>query len=170
MKVKSVKANNRARRLELTCASGTHHFPYAQLRPAPSASNPLVEVFVDAELAREGVTYRLRDGAEQSLLLDEVLFFNQEPEYMRELIVREASALAGRLLSETPLSGRAIARQLGTTSAQIKRLADPNQTTNRLENVLALLHVLDARIELRVVPRGKKPQRIVVPRPGKMTA
>ncbi len=168
MKVRSVKANNRARRLELTTARGTRHFPYAQLRPAPTAGNRLKTVFVDRELAREGVTYCLEDGTEQSVLLDEVLFFNQEPEFMRELLVRRASAIAAKLLEETPLSIRGVARLLGTNSAQIKRLADPNTTANHLENVLALLHVLDAEIEVRVTPRHGKPESISVPLPGEV--
>ncbi len=168
MKVKSVKANNRARRLELTTSRGVHHFPYAQLDPVPTSDNRIEDVFVDREIAREGVTYRLEDGAEQSLLLDQVLFFNHEPDYMRELLVRKASALAGRLLQETPLSTRAVARLLATNSAQVNRLADPNTTTNHLENVLALLHVLDAEIELRVTPRDGTSESISVPLPGEV--
>ena len=111
MKVQKVKANNRAKRLELTTRRGVYHFPYAQLRPCPGTDNKIVTVDVDAELAREGVTYTLQDGSEQSVLLDEVLYFNEEPAFMRQLLLRQASAMAAKLLGRTPLSRRQIAKQ-----------------------------------------------------------
>ena len=151
MKVRGVKFNNRAKQLELTTYAGAMFpFPYARLKPQPTRSNPLVDVHVDRELAREAVTYRLRGGEEQSVLLDEVLHHNEDPNYMLRLLQHQLSVEAQKHLKTTDLSLRAIARVLRTSPAQIYRLVDPANTTKNLNNLIKLLQVLGVKVDVKL--------------------
>src|SRR3546814_13924656 len=81
MKIQKVEPDNRRRRFEVTTRRGVLAFPYARCEPAPSPDDRLVEVFVDAELGREAITYRLESGAEGSIHVDSVLEVNAHPDY-----------------------------------------------------------------------------------------
>lgn len=53
------------REIEMVAQSGTsHRFPHDQMTPPPSNEDPIRKIFVDPELASEGVTYFLASGAE----------------------------------------------------------------------------------------------------------
>ena len=78
MKIRSVTFNNRRKSFEVTTSRGSLSFPYAKADPSPSAEDPLVEVFVDKELGREGFTYVLRSGTEGTVHIEQVLDYNQD--------------------------------------------------------------------------------------------
>jgi len=157
MKVRSVTTNNRASQLELTTYSGkSYAFPYAELRPSPNTDDPIREAYVDKELAREAVTYVLESGKEQSLLLDQVLHFNEEPNYMLKVLMHQLSVEAQRRLKTTKLSRRTLARLLRTSPAQIYRLADPAYTKKNLNKLVNLLQVLGAKVDVKVSDDSKK--------------
>src|SRR3546814_21020584 len=81
MKIQKVEPDNRRRRFEVTTRRGVLAFPYARCEPAPSPDDRLVEVFVDAELGREAVTYRLESGAAGRIQVDPVLDVHARTDY-----------------------------------------------------------------------------------------
>jgi len=82
---------------------------------------------VDDEVGGEGFTYRLASGLEGSVHIEQVLEYNEDPSYMRDLLVYRLTLEAQRRVSESSLSKREIIRRLGTSPAQFYRLLDlPN--------------------------------------------
>ena len=55
-----------------------------------------------------------------------------------------------RRMAESPLSKREIVRRLGTSAAQLYRLLDQTNYRKSVDQVLALLQVLNCEIELVV--------------------
>src|SRR3990172_6021280 len=113
VRIVSVVANGRRRAFEIGVPGGAHSFPYAKCNPRPSAADPVVEVFVDPELADEAFTYRLRAGGEGSVHIDWVLDYNRDPVYLRDMLLYELTLAAQKHLAETLLSKREIIRRMG---------------------------------------------------------
>ena len=150
MKVTSVTANNRKRAFEVKTRRGQWLFPYSKAEPEPTTSDPLVELYIDPELGREGFTYLLASGAEGSVLVDHVLDYNEEPGYMRDLLLHNLTVEARERIEASPLSKREIIRRLGTSPAQFYRLIDPTNYRKSVDKMLALLQVLDCEVEMIV--------------------
>jgi len=153
VKITTVTANNRKRAFEVTTQRGQWLFPYSKAEPEPTASDPLVELYIDPELGREGFTYLLASGAEGSVLVDHVLDYNEEPGYMRDLLLYNLTVEALERIEASPLSKREIIRRLGTSPAQFYRLIDPTNYRKSVDKMLALLQVLDCEVE--VIVRAK---------------
>jgi len=153
VKITSVTANNRKRAFEVKTRRGQWPFPYSKAEPAPTASDPLVELYVDPELGREGFTYLLASGAEGSVHIDHVLDYNEEPGYMRDLLLYNLTVDALERIEASPLSKREIIRRLGTSPAQFYRLLDTTNYRKSVDKMLALLQVLDCEVE--VIVRAK---------------
>ena len=153
MKITSVTANNHKRAFEVTTRRRQWTFHYGKAEPPPTRSDPMVELYVDPELGREGFTYRLASGAEGSVLMDHVLDYNEDPAYMRDLLLYNLTVEALERLETSPLSKREIIRRLGTSPAQFYRLIDPTNYRKSVDKMLTLLRVLDCEIE--VIVRAK---------------
>jgi hypothetical protein len=153
VKISSVKADNRRKEFILVTETGARYpFPYAQCAPAPRPGNRLLEVFIDGELANEAFSYRLQSGNEGSVHLEQVLEYNEEPEYLAELLLYRLSLEAGKRVDQSRMSRRQIARQLNTSVPQLYRLLDPANTGKSMKQLVALLHVLDCDVDLVVRP------------------
>lgn len=150
MKITSVRANNRKRVFEVVTRSGEWPFPYGKTDPSPTPADPIVDVYVDPELAREGFTYLLASGAEGSVMMDHVLDYNEEPGYMRDLLLYNLTAEALTRIETTSLSRREIIRRLGTSPAQFYRLLDTTNYRKSVDKMLALLQVLGCEVEVTV--------------------
>jgi hypothetical protein len=153
VKITSVTANNRKRAFEVKTRRGQWPFPYSKAEPAPTPSDPLVELYIDPELGREGFTYLLASGAEGSVHIDHVLDYNEEPGYMRDLLLYNLTVEALERIEASPLSKREIIRRLGTSPAQFYRLLDTTNYRKSIDKMLALLQVLDCEVE--VIVRAK---------------
>ena len=153
MKITSVNANNRKRAFEVTTRRGQWPFPYGKADPTPTPADPLAELYIDPELGREGFTYLLASGAEGSVLMDHVLDYNEEPGYMRDLLLYNLTVEALDRLDASPLSKREIIRRLRTSPAQFYRLIDPTNYRKSVDKLLSLLQVLDCEVE--VIVRAK---------------
>ena len=97
MKIRSVTHNNRKKAFEVRTATKSLVFPYARVEPEPTIDDPIARVFVDEELGREGLTYVLESGEEGTVHIEQVLEYNQDPGYLRDLcdvdlVVRAKSA------------------------------------------------------------------------------
>jgi hypothetical protein len=150
VKITSVKANNRKRAFEIKTRRGEWSFPYGRCEPAPISTDPIVELYVDPELGREGFTYVLASGAEGAVHIDHVLDYNEEPGYMRRLLLHDLTVEALERIESSPLSKREIIRRLGTSPAQLYRLLDPTNYRKSVDKMLALLQVLDCEVEMIV--------------------
>jgi predicted XRE-type DNA-binding protein len=152
MKIRSVKANNRKRVFEVTISRGVYPLPYSKVDPIPDRADPLAGVYVDDELGREGFTYVLKSGAEGSVHVDSVLEYNEDPSYMRDLLVYKLTVEAQKCLKASPLSKREVIRRAGTSPAQFYRLLDVSNSRKSVDKLLVLLTALDCEVDFRVRP------------------
>ena len=154
MKIRSVKTNNRKHAFEVGTWRNRYIFPYARCEPAPSATDPVEAVSIDDELGREAFTYRLKSGLEGSVHIEHVLEYNEDPAYMRDLLLYKLTLEAGKRVEESTLSKREIIRRLNTSPAQFYRLLDQTNYRKSLDKLLFLLRVLDCEVDLVVRAKG----------------
>jgi len=150
VRIRSVTANARRKAFDVVVPGKTYTFPYARCTPRPSGSDPVIEVFVDKELANEAFTYRLRHGGEGSVHVEQVLDFNKDPSYLRDLLLYQLTLAAQRRVAEASLSKREIVRRMGTSPAQLYRLLDQTDYAKTVDQLLRLLSVLDCDVDLVV--------------------
>lgn len=150
MKITSVAANGRRKAFEVRLRGACYWFPYARCRPSPSAADPVAEVFVDPELAREGFTFRLKSGAEGTVHLDQVLDYNKDPSYLRDMLLYRLTLTAQKRVAAGHLSKRELIRRLATSPAQLYRLLDQTNYAKSVDQMLRLLSILDCQVELVV--------------------
>jgi hypothetical protein len=151
VKIREVVANNRKKVFEVTVTGGRKlDYPYAKLRLKPDQSRRVAEAFVDPELAKEAFTYRLSSGEEDSVHIEQVLEYNSDPDYLKDLTLYELTLEAQERVDRSDLSKREIIRRLGTSAAQFYRLLDPTNYTKSIGQLLALLEVLDCEVEFVV--------------------
>ena len=156
MKILAVLANNRKHAFEVRTRRGTLTFPYAKVTPAPTASDRIASVYVDPELGREGFTYQLSSGAEGSVHIDAVLEYNEDPSYMAELTMYRLTQEARSRFEASERSARDVARWLGTSPTQLYRLLDPTNYAKSLRQLISLLYLLGAEVEVEVKDRPRR--------------
>jgi hypothetical protein len=150
VKIRSVAANVRRKVFEVVVSGKRYAFPYAKCNPRPTPSAVVVEVSSDPELGREAFTYRLSTGAEGSVHVEQVLDYNKDPSYLRDLLLYQLTLAAQQRVADTQLSKREIVRRLGTSPAQLYRLLDQTNYAKTVDQLLRLLGVLDCDVELIV--------------------
>lgn len=150
MKIRSVVANNRKKAFEVRTSSRTLPFPYAKADPTPTSEDRISRVFVDRELGREAFTYVLESGKEGSILAEQVLDYNQDPAYLRDLLLYNLTIEAQKRVAASSLSRREIIRRLRTSATQFYRLLDQRNYRKSVDQLLSLLHVLDCEVDLVV--------------------
>ena len=153
MKVRSVAANNRRKVFEVRVGAAVLPFPYSKAEPAPSVGDPVVRVSVDEELAREAFGFVLRSGRSGTVHVEQVLEHNQDPSYLRDLLLYKLTLEAQKRTAEAALSKREICRRLGTSATQLYRLLDQTNYGKSVDQVLRLLRVLDCDVDLVVRAR-----------------
>ena len=122
--------------------------PYAMLPVRPSSADPVISVTPDEEIGREGFTYRLRSGREETVHLDVVLDYNRDPDFIREQILYRLSVEAEAIVRSKRFPKRALARRLNTSPARILQLLDPTDYHKTIDQMMRLLHVLGARLDV----------------------
>lgn len=154
MKIRRVRVNNRRKAFEVAVAKKELLFPFAKLEERPTPDDPVVRVFADEELGAEGFTYVLRSGREGTVHVEDVLEYNQDPDYLRDLLLYRLTLEAQKAVAATPLARREIIRRLGTSPAQLYRLLDQTNSRKSVDQLLRLLQVLDRDVELVVRPKS----------------
>ena len=129
---------------------GTFSFPYAQLSLRPSSADRVVEIGVDKEAGGEAFTYRLSSGKSDTVLLEQVLAYNKDPEQLREELLCRLTIAAQEALSRRRLSKRHFARQLKTSPAHLYRLLDQTFYGKTIDQMVILLQSLGEEVELKV--------------------
>lgn len=150
MKIRSVRHNNRRKVFEVRTSTKTLVFPFSKAEPPPTIQDPIGEVFVDQEAGREAFTYVLRSGRTGTVHVEQVLEYNQDPTYFRDLLLYRLTLEAQKRAAESPLSKREIMRRLGTSAAQLYRLLDQTNYRKSVDQVLALLQVLNCEVDVVV--------------------
>lgn len=158
MKIRSVAHNNRKKAFEVKTSKTTFLLPYSQVEPRPSVADPLLRLFVDKELGREAFTYLLKSGKEGTVHIEQVLEYNQDPDYLRDALLYKLTIEAQRRVAASPLSKREIVRRLGTSPAQLQRLLDQTNYRKSVDKLLSLLNVLGCDVDLLVRPK-RAPER-----------
>ena len=150
MKIKKVVHNNRRKAFEVATYNKRYLFPYAKLEVRPSRENPVKRVSIDKELDNEAFTYELASGDEGTVHIDHVLEYNGDPRYMRDLLLYKLTLAAQERVRSSPLSKRELIRRLSTSPAQFYRLLDQTNYRKSIDQLTALLHVLDCEVDLVV--------------------
>ena len=151
MKIRRVNVNQHKGQLELIVRSGAvYPMPFAKLDPRPSASDHIVNAYVDRELANEAVTYELESGEEGVVHIEQALDYNEDPGYLTEMLVHQLTVEVQARVQRAGLSRRELARRLKTSVPQLYRLLDPTNTRKSLGQLIALLAVLDCDVQLLV--------------------
>ena len=156
MKIRAVTANNRKKAFEVTTSRKTLVLPYTKADPTPTPDDKVARVYVDAELAREGFTYALQSGKEGTIHIEQVRDYNQDPHYLRDLLLYRLTLEAQRRVAASPLSKRELIRRLGTSATQFYRFLDQVNYRKSVDQLLALLQVLDCDVDLVVRTRKDK--------------
>src|SRR3989304_5326906 len=115
MKIKSVIVNTRKKTIEIETPKGILSLPFAKLRVRPTPHNRVAEIYVDAELGRRAVTYRLASGEEDSVHIDAFLDYNRDPEFLRKITLHQLSVQAGKAMKASHLSKHEVVRRLKTS-------------------------------------------------------
>lgn len=150
MKIRSVTQNNRKKVFEVRTSTKNLVFPYSKATPKPTLQDPITDLFVDPEAGREAFTYVLRSGRTATVHVEQVLEYNQDPTYLRDLLLYRLTLEAQKRIAQSPLSKREIVRRLGTSAAQLYRLLDQTNYRKSVDQVLSLLQVLNCDVDLVV--------------------
>ena len=160
MKIKKITPNNRRKAFEVQTYSKGYLFPYAKLDVRPSRENPIERVYVDKELDNEAFTYELRSGDEGTVHIDHVLEYNRDPRYMRDLLLYKLTLATQKRVRSSSLSKRELIRRLGTSPAQFYRLIDQTNYRKSIDQLMALLHILDCEVDLVVKKKRSRVREV----------
>jgi hypothetical protein len=150
MKIKSVKINNKRKNFEVRASGKTYAFPYVKARPSPTSGDPVARAYVDKELGGEGFTYELQSGKTGTVHVEQILEYNRDPNYLRDLMLYKLTLEAQRRIAESPLSKREIVRRLSTSATQLYRLLDQTNYQKSVDQLVSLLQLLECEVDLVV--------------------
>jgi hypothetical protein len=150
MKIRSVRFNNKRNGFDAKVSGKTYVFPYAKARPSPTSDDPVIRVYVDKELGGEGFTYELQSGKTGTIHIEQVLEYNRDPNYLRDLMLYKLTVEAQKRVANSPLSKREIVRRLGTSATQLYRLLDQTNYKKSLDQLVSLLQLLECEVDLVV--------------------
>jgi len=154
VRIQSVRLNNRKREVVISTPRGEFAYPYARLDPEPTIDDPIVEFFIDEELAGMAVTYVLASGRDGFVHMEMAFDYNREPAYMRDILLHRLTLDAQSRFTASGLSKREVARRLRTSPAQLYRLLDQTNYDKSVDGMLELLSVLGCDVEFTVSERS----------------
>ena len=137
----------------MTRSGVEYSFPYSKSEPRPSPDDRIEKVFVDKELGNEAFTFILASGQEGSVHIEQVLEYNEDPNYLADLRTYKLSLEAQKLMDSSELSRRQVAKRLKTSVPQLYRLLNPANTRKSMNQLVALLHILGFDVDLVVKKR-----------------
>jgi predicted XRE-type DNA-binding protein len=150
VKIKKVEANNRKKLFNVTIGDKEYSFPFSQLTLQPSSKNPIFDLYIDKEIASQGFTYKLKSGEEDTVHQDHVLFYNEDPEYMRTYWLGQLTLILQEKLDESSISKRTFAELLGTSTSQLTRLLDQTNQKKSIDQLIRGLCLLGYRVDFSV--------------------
>jgi hypothetical protein len=87
MKIRSVRFNNKRKDFQAAVSGKKYAFPYVKASPSPKSDDPVTRVYVDRELGGEGFSYELQSGKTGTVHVEQVLEYNRDPNYLRDLML-----------------------------------------------------------------------------------
>lgn len=150
MKIQSVRFNNKRKDFEVRASRKKYPFPYVKARPTPTSADQVIRAYVDKELGGEGFSYQLQSGKTGTVHVEQVLEYNRDPNYLRDLMLYKLTLEAQRRIANSPLSKREIIRRLGTSATQLYRLLDQTNYKKSLDQLVSLLQLLECDVDLVV--------------------
>jgi len=153
MKITSVRQNNRRKAFEVKTGKKTLYYPYGKLHPTPEPGDKVADAYVDKEVGSEGFTYVLESGDEGTVHVEQVLEYNEDPTYLRDLLLYRLTLEVQERVEAAPISKREIIRRLDTSASQFYRLLDQTNYRKSIGQLLSLLHILDCDVEVIVRTR-----------------
>ncbi len=84
--------------------------------------------------------------------VDSVLEYNEDPKYMRDLLLYRLTIEAQRCMSSHHVPKNELLRRIKTSASRLSRLLDPTNKTKSLDKMVELLGALDCEVELMVRP------------------
>ena len=148
MRIRNITANNKKKSFEIKTSKGQFEFPFSRLRLLPSKHNKIRSVYADPELDKKAFTYVLENGAEDSVLLDAVLAYNKDPDFLKQMLLYRLSIKAKELLKTKKVSKREVMRRLNTSPTQFYRLIDQTFYGKTIDQMIRLLAALDCPVDL----------------------
>lgn len=124
----------------------TYEYPYSRLALSPTETDPIQTVFADSEIGHTGFTYRLASEQEDTILLDQVLEYAKDPEYLRQAMLFKMTMQAQERIKKLGVSKREIIRRMGVTPTQFYRLMDQKNTRKTIDQMVRLLNALDCSV------------------------
>jgi len=150
MKIRSVKLNNKKKIFEVKTSTKNYVFPYVKATPAPAADDPITRVTVDKEIGSEGISFEMASGKTGTVHIEQILEYNQDPNYLRDLLLYKLTLEVQKRMAQSPLAKREIIRRLGTSATQLYRLLDQTNYEKSVDQLVSLLQVLDCDVDLVV--------------------
>ncbi len=154
MKITGVRVNKRKKTIEVETRKGILSLPFAKLRLKPTPRNTIAEIYVDPELGKRAITYRLSSGQEDSVHLDAFLDYAEDPDFLRKITLHKLTLEARKALKASGLSKQEVTRRLKTSPSQLYRLLDSSNYRKSVDEMLRLLSVLGLTIEWNIIRRA----------------
>ena len=148
MKIRSVRFNNKRKNFEVKTSGKIYSFPYVKTRPSPTSDDQVTGVHVDKDLGGEGFSYELQSGKTGTVHIEQVLAYNRDPNYLRDLMLYKLTLEAQRRVADSSLSKREIVRRLGTSATQLYRLLDQTNYKKSIDQLVSLLQLLECDVDL----------------------
>ena len=148
MKISSVKLNNRRKMFEIKTSSRSYAFPFSKSSPSPTSENPIKKARVDKEIGNEGLEYELASGETGTIHIEQILEYNNDPNYLRDQLLYKLTVEAQRRVADSRLAKREIIRRLGTSATQFYRILDQTNYSKSVDQLVSLLQVLDCEVDL----------------------
>ncbi len=163
MKIDSVSYNNRKQSFEIETEGRLLSLPYVKAMPYFDGRITVSRVWVDEEIASEGFSFLYGSDQEETVHVEQVLEYNNDPTYLRESLVYNLTIEAQKRIKVSRLGRREIIRRLGTSPAQLYRLLDQKNVQKTIDRLVELLAVLDYVVELTVSERFSEAEILEFP-------
>ena len=150
MKIQSVTFNNKRKDFEIKATGRKYAFPYVKAKPSPTRDDQVIRAYVDKELGKEGFSYELQSGKTGTVHVEQILEYNRDPNYLRDLMLYKLTLEAQRRIASSALSKREIIRRLGTSATQFYRLLDQTNYKKSLDQLVSVLQLLECDVDLVV--------------------
>jgi predicted XRE-type DNA-binding protein len=111
---------------------------------------PLLSVTPDKEVNGEALTYLLQNGSGDTILGEQILHYNRDPEIIRKQLLYDLSCQAQVLIKNRKLSKRSVARLLGIQPAQLYRILDQSFYGKTIDQMVRLFASLGEQVEINI--------------------
>lgn len=148
MKITSLTQNSRKRCFILKIGSREYEFSFSYLAVKPSARNPIRSLTIDKDTGKQSFSYKLKDGRGDTVLAEQVLHVNQDPEVLRKELLYKLTYEIQELIAARKLTKRSVARLLNIHPAQLYRLLDQKFYGKTIDQMIRVFAALGETVEI----------------------